>query len=252
VHEGAHEGACRQHDGARRHRARNHRAFLERHREDGRRERRARHVRVHRSAIRARALRARRKHHAARGARVVAHDLVDRASDHVDLGNLGKQPLHLGAVGILVALRARPAHRGALRPVQHLELDARRIGRETHQPAERVDLAHHLALCQSADRGVAAHLPEARGLHRDKRHARACAERRRGRTRGLGACVATADHDDVVSCWRRELGEVRTHVDRRSRGILRRQALGIRIATDADAPAPPADPAHFLQIGRNQ
>jgi hypothetical protein len=28
--------------------------------------------------------------------------------------------------------------------------------------------------------------------------------------------------------------------------------LGIRIATDADAPAPPADPAHFLQIGRNQ
>ena len=67
---------------------------------------------------------------------------------------------------ILVTLRARPAHRGTLGHIQHLEENARVIRCARHHSTERVDLAHHLPLGKSTDRRVATHGTDLARIHR--------------------------------------------------------------------------------------
>ena len=110
-------------------------------------------------------------------------------------GGLGDRRLHrlrdraCGRPG-----RAGPA-RPALGAVEQAELDAGRVGDPAHQAVERIDLAHQMALAEPADRRIARHLADGRGLVGDQRGARAHA---RGRGSRLAAGMAAADHDDVI------------------------------------------------------
>ena len=99
---------------------------------------------------------ARRKHYTD-DALVFDNNVVDRSGNDIDAGSRGDESLDFGGVGVFVALSARATHRGAFRRVEHLEHDARCIGSESHEAAERIDFANHLALGQSADGRVATH-----------------------------------------------------------------------------------------------
>jgi hypothetical protein len=103
------------------------------------------------------------------GGKAGGFDVGDFAGDDVEVRAAREQPLDFLRVAIFVRLGARPPHRGAFGPVQHPELDAGIVDREAHQPAERVDLADHLALCEPADRGVAGHRADFRPVERDQR-----------------------------------------------------------------------------------
>ncbi len=108
---------------------------------------------------------------------------------------LRQQPLHGLAVETAVGLGARPLHGGPLGTVQHAKLDAGAVDGAPHDPVEGVDLAHQMALAETADGGVAGHLADGVGPvgHQQGRGAHA-----RGRRRSLGAGMAAADDDDVV------------------------------------------------------
>ena len=64
------------------------------------------------------------------------------------------------AVELAVGLGARAAHRRALAAVEDAELDAGGVGGAAHQPVERVDLAHQMALAEPADGRIAGHLAD--------------------------------------------------------------------------------------------
>ena len=97
----------------------------------------------------------------------------------VRFGGLADRALHRRGVELAVGLRARPAHRRALAAVEHAKLDAAAVGDAAHQPVERVDLAHQMALAEPADRRIAGHRADGREAVRDqRRRARPCARPR--------------------------------------------------------------------------
>ena len=122
--------------------------------------------------------------------------IVGLGLDHREIGGAGDRPLHRRGVELAIGLGARPAHRRALAAVEHAELDAAAIGHAPHQPIERVDLAHQMALAEPADRGIAGHGADGREPMGDQRDLRAHARRRRRR---LAAGVPAAHDDHVVS-----------------------------------------------------
>jgi len=73
-------------------------------------------------------------------------------------------------------------------------MDRRAIGGARHPSVERVDLAHQMTLAQPADRRIARHRPDLRGIEADERDARTQPRRGRG---GLGSGVPPADDDDI-------------------------------------------------------
>src|SRR6185503_12139742 len=93
-----------------------------------------------------------------------------------------------------IGLRARRSNGGALARIQDTELDAGAIGRLRHRATERVDLLDQMTLADTADRRVAAHLPERLDALRQQQRAHTHA--RRGQS-GLGAGVPAANDDDV-------------------------------------------------------
>ncbi len=132
-------------------------------------------------------------------------------------------------IGFLVALRARAPHAGALGGVQHAELDAGGVGVDSHLAAERVDLAHHLSLGQSADGWVARHLADGVQVHGQEQR---LASHARGSQRRLDAGMARPDDDDVIA-----LG-----IDEHGRGVYLRASApttvdlpGGRCAKSGDA-----------------
>ncbi len=123
------------------------------------------------------------------------NQVVDRLLEQVQVrlclhrlahGGLIQQPVRLGSGG---------AHGRSLAPIEDAEMDTRAIGRPRHQAAEGVDLLHQVALADTADRRVAAHLADGLDVVRQQQRARAAACRRQGR---LGAGMAAAHHDHVI------------------------------------------------------
>ena len=123
--------------------------------------------------------------------------------------------LHDLLIAAAVRLRAQRPHGGALAAVQKAILDAGAVGGLCHLAAERVQLAHKMALTRAADGGVAGHI-----AHRVKvdgetdrflPQPRAC-------ERGFNAGMARADDGDVVVAGkkfvhRRPLASRRTKLD---------------------------------------
>ena len=100
-----------------------------------------------------------------------------------------------GPVKFAVGLRAGRAYGRALAGVQRPGLDAGAIDRPGHRTAERVDFPGQMALADTADRGIAAHLAERLDPLRDQQRA---GTRARGRKGCFRTGVTAADHDDVV------------------------------------------------------
>ncbi len=76
--------------------------------------------------------------------------------------------LHSELIRFFIRLRPRRPYRRALRPVQHFKVNAGRIRGNRHLAAKGVDLPHNMALCKSADCGIAAHLANRINISREQ------------------------------------------------------------------------------------
>src|SRR5690606_14014338 len=99
-----------------------------------------------------------------------------------------------------IALRARRPHGRPLAAVQHSELERGEVRCATHDSTKGIHLAHHRALGNAADCGVAVHLAD--GLERRgyQRHRAPGSGGRNGRLRAGMAC---ADYNDVIRLFKR-------------------------------------------------
>ena len=153
-------------------------------------------------------IRARREHGGAAAVHgaVCRHDGADAAAlrlDRHDLRLLDAQVrlqlervLHHGLILPPVGLRAQRVHGRPFAAVEHPVLDAGLIGRARHLAAERIELAHEVALARTADGGVAGHVAD--GVHMDGK-ADGVQSQPGGGQRGLNARVARADDGDVTA-----------------------------------------------------
>ena len=125
-----------------------------------------------------------------------ASDAIRAASPSttVRFASFADERLHGAPVELAVGLGARALHGGALAAIENPELDAGRIGGAGHNPVQRVDLAHQVALAQAADRRIAGHFADRCEAVGDER-GRGAGARRRGR--GFAARVPSADDNDV-------------------------------------------------------
>ena len=103
--------------------------------------------------------------------------------------------LHDLLIAAAVRLRAQRPHGGALAAVQKAILDAGAVGGLCHLAAERVQLAHKMALTRAADGGIAGHIADR--VQIDRKHDGLQPHPRAGQS-GLDPGVARADHGHVV------------------------------------------------------
>ena len=73
-------------------------------------------------------------------------------------------------------------------------MDRTGIGSARNDPVEGIDLAHQMALAQSADRRIAAHRADCGQIETDQGHARTHPRRHR---RGFDPGVSPANHNDI-------------------------------------------------------
>ena len=124
----------------------------------------------------------------------VGRDPGGFAFDDGQVRRFADERLHGAPVELAVGLGARPLDGGALAAIEDAELDAGRVGGARHDPVQRVDLAHQMALAEAADRRIAGHLADRCEPMGDER-GRGAAARRRGR--GFAARMPAADDNDV-------------------------------------------------------
>ena len=120
--------------------------------------------------------------------------IFDGGFDDRQIFRLIQRRLHRRAIELAVGLGAGTAHCRAFGAVEHAELDAGGVSDPPHQPVERVDLPHQLALAEPANRGIAGHFADCLTVLGHERGARA---KTRSRSRSLAAGVPAADHNDV-------------------------------------------------------
>ena len=89
--------------------------------------------------------------------------------DDREVGRLGDERLHGAAIELAVGLGARALDGGTLAAIEDAELDAGRVSGASHQPVERVDLAHEMSLAEPADRRIAGHFADGRESVGDER-----------------------------------------------------------------------------------
>jgi hypothetical protein len=75
---------------------------------------------------------------------------------------------HRRAIQGAISLRTSGAHRRPLAPVQDTEMYAGSIRSPCHPSAQRIDFLHQVTLANSANRRIAAHLPERLDILRQK------------------------------------------------------------------------------------
>ena len=126
---------------------------------------------------------------------VLDDDTLDAALTHRQVCGGLKDALAARTIRRLIGLRAPGANRGTLARVKKPELDSSLINRQAHLAAQRIHLAHQVALADAADRGIAGHLSDV--VEIERQYQGLGAHPRRGE-RGLDPGVPGADHDDVV------------------------------------------------------
>ena len=125
-------------------------------------------------------------------ASILDQQALDARLANRQVGRDLEHALHPRAIGGLVGLRAARAHGRSLARVEEAELDSGLVDGERHLAAERVDLAHQMALADPADRRIARHLADMVEIERE--HQRGNAHARRGQ-RGFDAGVTGTDDD---------------------------------------------------------
>ena len=90
--------------------------------------------------------------------------LIDQALHHclkqVEVSLQLQHVLHPVLIRLLIALRPRRLHRGALRSIQQPKLNGRGIRIDCHLTTQGIDLAHHVTLSLATNRWIAAHLSD--------------------------------------------------------------------------------------------
>ena len=130
----------------------------------------------------------------ARGALTVEAQRGDLPLQQRELREARELALHLHRVDVDVDLRAARLDRKPLARVEAAELDTRRVRHPAHEPAQRVELAHEVALAEAADRRVAAQPRHVLAAMADQRHLQPEPRRRRRR---FAARVSGAHHHHV-------------------------------------------------------
>ena len=102
---------------------------------------------------------------------------------------------HASAIAEHVRLATAPLDGGTLGTIEHAELDAGRVGHQTHGPAEGVDLLDQIALGQSTDGRIARHVSHR--LHGHRHHEGLAAHPCRRQSR-LTPRMAAPHHDHVI------------------------------------------------------
>ena len=102
--------------------------------------------------------------------------------------------LHGLFVEIPIHLRPRSPHRRSLAPIQDAVVNARLVGRGSHDALQGIDFAHQVSLADSANRGIARQFAHRVEALRDEGRA---GSRARGGGGGLAPRVPTA-HDNHV------------------------------------------------------
>src|SRR5690348_1260791 len=101
---------------------------------------------------------------------------------------------HFGSIQIAIGLCARRLNRWPSAAIEQTKLNAGCVDDFAHDSAQRIDFAHEMTLCNSADSRVAAHLPDRICIECHKSGARPDA---RCNVSSFTACVPSADHDDI-------------------------------------------------------
>ncbi len=98
--------------------------------------------------------------HDAGSSAVFNDQVLNGPLDHLEVGRGADRCLHGRPVELAVGLGARAVHRRPLGPVEQAELDAGRIRHPAHQPIQRIDLPHQVALAEPANGRIARHLAD--------------------------------------------------------------------------------------------
>jgi hypothetical protein len=122
--------------------------------------------------------------------------LLDKRFHHGKARRRREQRLQRLRVERLVHLGAQGAHGRSFARVQHPQVGERRIRDQRHRPAQRIHLAHQMALGGSADRAVAGQPADA--FPAAGHQQRLAAHPRRGE-RGFAPGVPAADHQNIVT-----------------------------------------------------
>ena len=110
---------------------------------------------------------------------------------------------HSGFVQNAIGLSARCPHCRAFAGVEGAKLNASNIGCQGHDAAQGIHLPHQVPFADSANRGVATHLPQ--GLYIVGQQ-QSLAAHARASQRSLGSGMATADYDDIKKLWVKHQG----------------------------------------------
>src|SRR5208282_2380087 len=105
------------------------------------------------------------------------------------------QRLHPELIGLLVTLCSGRSHAWTLVRIKGTKLNSGRIRIQTHHAAERVNLPHHVSLCQSAHRRVTRHLADRIEILRE--HHRLASESCGGHCR-FNTGMTSTDHQNLV------------------------------------------------------
>jgi hypothetical protein len=84
-------------------------------------------------------------------------DVVDRGLEHGQVRLVLDRAPDEAAIQVAVGLAAGRADRRALAGIEPAPLDAGRVRRARHDPAQRINLPDQVALADATDRRVAAH-----------------------------------------------------------------------------------------------
>ena len=143
----------------------------------------------------ARDARAGRRLHRLDLARGRKDDAADLALPHFEVILREERAAHSALIGAFVCLRAQGMHGRALAGIEHAALNERVVDGAAHFAAERVHLAHQMALGRPADGGVAGH--ERDGVQIERQQQRGHAHARSGQRR-LAARMPRADDAKIV------------------------------------------------------
>jgi hypothetical protein len=131
--------------------------------------------------------------------------VIDRLLEKPEVFLVLKPAAYRRTVQNPICLGAGRPHRGPFGRIQDSKLDAGFIGCDGHGATERINLLDQMPLTDAADRGITRHLPQ--GLDVLGQQQGSLAHARRDQRR-FGACMATADDNNVKFCWK-------VHVKRR-------------------------------------
>ena len=127
---------------------------------------------------------------------IVGGHVYDRILPDAQPGRVVQGLFEHALIGLAVDLGAGGAHGRALAHVQHAKLYASRVGPQAHHAAEGVDFAHHMALGQAADGGVARKIAKTVKVAADEQYLVTHA----GKGHGSFTASVAAACDNTVKC----------------------------------------------------